>query len=330
MRLALSAGLAKRSQSAKDRFGYVADLGDILTPPRTWDEIASLITPGLDLSHQIRQHMVTVVVITYRRGANSGAIALEVWPTRGGDIAVRRLQSAADTEQARSVRSGMHARELRDARVAVVGVGALGSFVADMLVRSGIRRLELMDDEIVIPGNVVRHLVGPDAVGLSKVVAVKRCIDGRYKLSNDNVIATEEMLTSGPDAAKLLRGNDLVVNATADFATTALLHLTAQSVGAHVLSAALQNDGSTYRIDVLPPLSEAEALPPSPQFSDSTTSLVFENGCGSPVSPTPPHAVVEAAAATVRHAIGLLTSRPLHPAGEVRTLQEPPEQVPHG
>jgi hypothetical protein len=114
-----------------------------------------------------------------------------------------------------------------------------------------------------------------------------------------------------------MQGHDLVVNATADFATTALLHLTAEALDTHILSAALQNDGATYRIDVLPPLGNAEPLPPSDADATSAQQLLFDSGCGSPISPTPPHAVIEAAAATVRHAIGLLVDRPLHPAGEV-------------
>jgi hypothetical protein len=88
-----------------------------------------------------------------------------------------------------------------------------------------------------------------------------------------------------------------------------------------VLSAALQNDGETYRIDVLPPLDEAAMLPQSAIYVHRQAPELFEAGCGSPVSPTPPHAVIEAAAATVRHAIVLLVNRPLHPAGETRNLQ---------
>ncbi|CAM5743054.1 hypothetical protein SALBM311S_02531 [Streptomyces alboniger] len=91
------------------------------------------------------------------------------------------------------------------------------------------------------------------------------------------------------------------------------------------LSAALQNDGRTYRIDVLPPLDAAAPLPPSTTTADTQAPPLFEAGCGSPISPTPPHAVIEAAAATVRHAIGLLVDRPLHPAGETRHLHPTPQ-----
>lgn len=224
------------------------------------------------------------------------------------------------TEAARSARSGVLAPELRDRRVAIVGVGAVGSFIADMIVRSGIRHLTLVDDDVVMPGNLVRHLVGPETVGLPKVKAVRQHLVARNEIPARDIDVIDEALMSGTEAVDLLRSHDLVVKATADFATTALLHVTAESLGTRIVSAAIQNDGTTYRIDVLPPLDDADPLTPSTSDTNRKTPEVFEAGCGSPISPTPPYVAIEAAAATVRHAVGLLVERPLHPAGEVRNL----------
>ena len=143
---------AKTSTHSKDRFGYIADLGNVDVPPRTWDDISARIDTGVDLDRRIRNRTVAIVVLIYRRGAHDGAITLEVWPTEGGGVAVRRLRSGADTDAAKTARAGLLAPELRECRVAVVGVGALGSFIADMLVRSGIRHLTLVDDDVVMPG----------------------------------------------------------------------------------------------------------------------------------------------------------------------------------
>lgn len=308
----------KTLKHSKDRFGYAADLGEVDVPPRTWADISSRIDSHADLDRRIRQQTVAIVVLTYRRGPHPGAIVLDVAPKKDGGTAVTRLRSAADTEAARSARAGVLAPELRGSRVAVVGVGALGSFIADLLVRSGARHLTLIDDDVVMPGNLVRHLVGPDAVGLPKVEAVKQYIVRNHEASAAGIGTVNRALTTGSDAVDHLRNHDLVVNATADFATTALLHISARSLGTHVLSVVLQNDGRTYRIDVLPPLNDAAPLPPSTARADTAAPPLFEAGCGSPISPTPPHAVLEAAAATVRHAIGLLVDRPLHPAGETR------------
>jgi hypothetical protein len=315
----------KALKSSKDRFGYVAELGEADVPPRTWADISSRIDSSVDLDRRIRERSITALVLVYRRGTHEGAIVVDVAPTEDGKTAVTRLRSGADTEAARTARAGIFAPALRESKVAVVGVGALGSFIADMLARSGVRRLTLIDDDVVMPGNLVRHLVGPDAVGLAKAEAVKRHLVRHNEAPAAGINTINSALTSGADAVEHLRNHDLVVNATADFATTALLHVCARTVGTRVLSAALQNDGETYRIDVLPPLDGAVPLPLSTTGADTVAPPQFEAGCGSPISPTPPHAVIEAAAATVRHAIGLLVDRPLHPAGETRHLRTAPQ-----
>lgn len=310
----------KSSKRSKDRFGFVANLGDVDVPPRSWGDVSARISPSVDLDRRIRNHTIEIVVLIYRRGSHDGVVALEVWPTVGGGIAVRRLRSGADTDAAKAARSGLLAPELRGCRVAVVGVGALGSFITDILVRSGVRHLTLLDGDVVMPGNLVRHLVGPEAVGRSKVEAVKQHLVDRSGIAVADITVINHALVSGVEAAELLSDHDLVVNATADFATTALLHVTAKALSKRIVSAAIQNDGTSYRIDVLPPLDGASPLPPSSVVGYQPEPELFEAGCGSPISPTPPYAVMEAAAATVRHTVGLLVERPLHPAGEARNL----------
>lgn len=311
---------AKPSKHMKDRFGYVADIGEVDVPPRTWDDVSARINPNVDLDRRIRAHSIDIVVLIYRRGEYDGAIVLEVWPTVAGGVAVRRLRSGADNRAAKTARAGVVAPELHGRRVAIVGVGALGSFIADMLVRAGVRHLTLVDGDVVMPGNLIRHLVGPETVGLSKVQAVKRQLVSRHGITANDLATMDEALTSGDEAVELLKSHDLVVDATADFATTALLHVVAQTLAKRIITAVIQNDGERFRIDLLPPLHGADSLPPSTSTTDGSRRDVFEAGCGSPISPTPPHVAIEAAAATVRHAIGLLVGRPVDPAGEVRVL----------
>lgn len=320
MRIGSGTRPPKVSKRSKDRFGYVADLGDIDVPPRSWQDVALRIAPDLDLDRRIRNHVVEIVVLIYRRGSHDGAIVLEVWPTKDGGIAARRLRSTADTPAAKSARAGLVAPLLHEARVAIVGVGALGSFAADMLVRAGLRRLTLIDGDIVMPGNLVRHLVGPEMVGLRKVTAVKRHLVSRHEIAAENIQELDEAVSTGDVAFELLTSHDLVLDTSADFATTALLHVAARSTGKRIISASIQNDGATYRVDLLPPLEGLDALPSSSVVVDQQPPASFEAGCGSPISPTPPYVAVEAASVTVRHVIGILIDRPVHGSGEVRNL----------
>lgn len=256
----------------------------------------------MDLDRRIRNHTIQVVVLRYERGGHEAAVVLEVWPTTAGDIAVRRLRSAADTPEANLRRAGPDSRALDGRRVAVVGAGALGSFVADMLVRAGVNHLTLIDGDIVEPGNLVRHLTGPDATGKNKAQAVKDHLIRMHRRPL-TIDARTTNLDSATQVFELIDSHDLVINATADFAVTALLHTAAAAIDKVTISVAMQNDGNTFRIDLLPPLDGSSPLPPSARPIDQTTTAVYDAGCGSPISPTPPHAVLEAAAATTRHAV---------------------------
>lgn len=318
MRMSSGTKPTKSSRRSKVRFGYVADLGDVDVPPRTWEDISAGITASANLDRRIRNRAIQVVVLVYRRGIHDGAVVIEVSPTASGDIRVRRLSSAADTDAARNARAGVLAPQLRECRVAVVGLGALGSFTADMLVRSGIRHLTLVDGDVVMPGNLVRHLVGPEAIGLSKVKAVKQHLAARGDIVSANIHVIEGAVESSEVAVELFAKHDLVVDTAADFSTTALLHVSARAMSKRVISAAIQNDGTSYRIDLLPPLGGADPLPRS--TIQHHTPQLFEAGCGSPISPTPPYVVIEAAATAARHIIGLLADQPVDAAGEVRHL----------
>ncbi|MGC4941743.1 HesA/MoeB/ThiF family protein [Kribbella sp. DT2] len=320
MRIGSGTRPAKTSKHSRDRFGYVADLGAVDLPPRSWDDVAARIDPGVNLDRRIRDHLITIMVLIYRRDSVDGAIVLEVCPSVNGGFAVRRLRSGADTTAAKTARAGVLAPELRGCRVAIVGVGALGSFIADMLVRSGVRHLTLIDPDVVMPGNLVRHLAGPETVGQPKVKAIKQHLITRHEIAACDIVTIDRALTSRDGAIELLNSHDLVVDATADFATTALLHVVAQTLAKRIVSAVIQNDGATFRIDLLPSLDGTDPLPQSSSTTNSAGREVFEAGCGSPISPTPPHVAIEAAAATVRHAVGLLVGRPVDSAGEVRDL----------
>lgn len=63
---------------------------------------------------------------------------------------------------------------LRQARIAILGVGALGALLAEMLVRAGAESISLFDSETVVAGNVCRHVVTLLDVGTGKVHAVAK------------------------------------------------------------------------------------------------------------------------------------------------------------
>jgi molybdopterin/thiamine biosynthesis adenylyltransferase len=62
---------------------------------------------------------------------------------------------------------------IRNAKIAVFGLGSIGAQVAEFLAKGGVERLLLIDAEKIVAGNVIRHTVGLECVGQPKAVAVK-------------------------------------------------------------------------------------------------------------------------------------------------------------
>ena len=68
-------------------------------------------------------------------------------------------------------------QELRAAqRVGIVGLGSLGSKVAMSLARSGVRDFVLIDSDVLLPGNLVRHALDWRYVGADKVKGMAAAI----------------------------------------------------------------------------------------------------------------------------------------------------------
>ena len=167
-----------RRQRRKDhRLAWVADIGAVTRPVRTWSDVANALDPGHadQVTRLIGCGVVTLVPLRYTHGGAPGALALDVRQTASG-IAVTACESADSSAVTRGLRAGAAAPRLSDVRVAIVGCGAVGSFTADLLFRSGVRYFTLADGERLRPGNVVRHLAGLDLVGSSKPAAVRTCL----------------------------------------------------------------------------------------------------------------------------------------------------------
>lgn len=297
------------------RYGLVADLGMLTEPVTTWKSLAELLEH--DAVRRVEASEIDTLLIRYERDGHPATVVLDVVNT-GEGLMLRGLASAPDTTESRTARAGTSYETLQEKKVTVLGVGAVGSFVVDALARAGVGAFVLVDTDVVKPGNLVRHIADHRSIGRSKVAAVRAHLMSRHGLRSDAVTAERKSAMDADLLEMLVADSDIVVDATADFSVTALLHQIAASRGRHALSAYLQNDGRTLRVDVLPTIGGAEPLPSS--ATEASAPTYYEAGCGSPVSPTPPQAVIEAAMVAARHAVGLLTGRPLTPAGEVRHL----------
>lgn len=105
-------------------------------------------------------------------------------------------------------------------KVALVGCGSLGSKLAVMLARSGVHQFLLIDDDILLPENLVRHDLDWMDVGTHKVDSLATriqlvnpsatCEKRRHRLGGQESSGALETLIEG------LANTDLIIDATAE------------------------------------------------------------------------------------------------------------------
>ena len=165
-----------------------------------------------------------------------------VVPSDGEPVLFRRLANNEELFPHRTIREPDHATQrssadsenLANLRVGLIGLGSLGSKVAVSLARAGVRRFDLIDDDLLHAGNLQRHDGDWRDIGLHKTDLTKRRIEliapdaivtARRVSIGAQVSATE---AAGVDGA--LSECDLVLDATAN--PKAFNHLAAISVSA--------------------------------------------------------------------------------------------------
>lgn len=297
----------RRHQAVPAQGGYLVDAGTLREPLRTWPQVlAAAGARGRRLDLLVRQRSVRVVVVHYSRNGHPGVLALAVAPssTAAGGVALTAMEAADVSMASRVLRAGRSASVLSKRRVAIVGCGAVGSYVADLLFRSGVHRLTLIDHQILRPGNVVRHVAADRESGRPKVEAVRSTL-AATGLPIERVHCRTSSLRTLRQASELQMEHDLVIDASGDQRAAALLLTAALDAGNRLIKVCLQREGGVARVDrwpLLPGEAHAPSVPSLPGLGG-----VRERGCGDMVSLTPPHAVVTAAAHAVRTAVALLT-----------------------
>ena len=165
-------------------------------------------------------------------------VAMAAKPEEGSDVGFVKLFTAReinrDTVRAISAQSAevhyefdrtlatqIAGRETEDDRkVVMVGAGAIGSHVADCLVREGRFRWTVVDDDQLLPHNLARHIARNGDVRMDKAFLVAR--DLSSTLDDAPPIARSicsNVTTEDPSARseidKALRDADLIIDATA-------------------------------------------------------------------------------------------------------------------
>lgn len=125
--------------------------------------------------------------------------------------------------------------KLKNAKVAVFGLGGVGGYVVEALARSGVGALELVDHDTVSLTNINRQILATrSTVGKSKAEAAKsRVLD-----IDPGIQVTARQLFFGPDTADLFdfSGYSYVVDAIDTVTGKLALATAAQAAGVPIIS----------------------------------------------------------------------------------------------
>lgn len=225
-------------------------------------------------------------------------------------------------------------------RVGLVGAGALGSPLAAHLSRAGVGDFFLVDSEVIVPGNRVRHECDLGDVGLAKVTALARRLLRLNPYADIGVsgVRLGAILASDPGRdrqeqartiAELLR-SDLIVNATASLSTG--FHIAAEADAARrpVLHAMVSSGGWSGRILLQRhgvsgclecigwhqdhPMNDSPEVPEWTE--DPDFPVVTDGGCAQITFTGPGFEIAETAAAAARFAVQNLLDGDGYPAAE--------------
>jgi hypothetical protein len=320
----------RRPNRQERRWGYGADLGALAHPVWDWaTTLAAMRTADrAEVGHLARTNRPGLLLLRYERsgaaaGTQEAAAVLSVSPRPGTTPELRSTAVAQDTPATRNLRAGPDASRLAGTSAAVIGCGAVGSFLAEMLARSGVGMLALVDPERLMPGNCVRHLADLGHVPQFKVEAIKWILGSRQLQTS---VVTHQTRLDPDLAFRLLTQCDIVIDAAADGGVTGLLDHLAGITGTVFIKVALHRDGAMLRVDRFGPGTARARPAPIPDPGTGGPAL-REAGCGDPISPTPPSAVIAAASAACRMTVDTLqaTRRRRLPDSMVEILVPQPD-----
>jgi len=223
---------------------------------------------------------------------------------------------------------------LEHKRAGVVGVGALGSPIADQLAKAGLGGIVLVDHDISTPGNRVRHQLDLTDVGRAKVIAmadrvlrVNPWCDVRIQGARfGSALSAETRAQSLDDEiADELGDCQLIVNATAHTVTGSYCSQVAHEVGkpvVHVWVSAgawggrilLQRPGHSGCSECLAlaqkrPEAQPDGLEVPLVSDDPDVQEVMEQGCADSTFTGPGFELSAAASAATRVAVQLLLAQ---------------------
>ncbi len=130
---------------------------------------------------------------------------------RSGDKVI--WQEAENWSSQQSNARGRYSSSLCSQSVAVIGVGAIGAHLADLLVRGGVDKAVVVDGELVEHGNLCRHVVGMGALDMFKSRSMMARLNAARATAEIDEICAEFPDLKDEDR-KRLEASSLIIDCT--------------------------------------------------------------------------------------------------------------------
>jgi hypothetical protein len=224
---------------------------------------------------------------------------------------------------------GQLEERLRNISVTILGAGALGSTLTELLARGGVLRLTVIDDELMEAGNLCRHVLGLDGLGQTKAQALAQLVATTGPHARVCAIP-RDFEVHDRECVQAVQGADLVIDCTGDDrAFTALSEVSSEALGALWVSASLGHGADSMYVFSAPPnkfaldsfLELGSAWLVEQQEKLAAEGVVFEGaGCWHPAFPGRNDDIRLLAAMLPRILEDLVSSPPPLPVGLVARI----------
>lgn len=205
------------------------------------DEVAHAhVMPPASVMPSVEQDLLvvseTALDLASLGPAPAPKLRLACWRDNRGEVVVQVAQTPASDAESHDVffipdhdeifsrhRGLLETDRLRSNRVAVFGVGSVGSICAVELVKSGVGAIDLVDHDRLELHNVARHACGVSALGRRKVNAVRDLLLDKNPACR--VDAHDVDVLERPSIVEeIIRGADVVLVATDNNASRLLIN----------------------------------------------------------------------------------------------------------
>jgi molybdopterin/thiamine biosynthesis adenylyltransferase len=300
--------------------GHWYYLDHVALPPRTLGELTALLHTGQ------RRNFERGLDRLIRQVEGAVHLAALIWPRYGeldflvlrftvtdGTVGAAALEAAPTDLRTLLRRAGPDAPALQRLLVTVIGCGSVGSHLGLLLGESGVGSVRLIDEAVLRPGHIVRHVGRHDQVGEEKAAAVAAAIRAHAPWADTEVILRRPAEPS--DISATMRDAHLTIDSAGSAPITEILSRVAERERRPLLSVALYRGGAIGRVRRQWPERdtpiyrrvELEAYPIIPGGEDDNGGL--EVGCAAPVNSAMSASAAAVAALGVQLAVDALSAR---------------------